>query len=507
MKFSNGCWLQKEGVQLFAPAEAYFITKTDTEVTICAPTNRVYNKGCTLGGINLTVKVSSPRKDVLRVQTYHHLGAVVKEPAFELTMQECPLTVTEDNEKIVVESGSLSLVITKEPWSMTYLRNGKVLTKSTGKDLALVKTDWKGDYYDKGDFVDTYIRQQLSLGVGELLYGTGEHFTPFVKNGQSIDIWNEDGGTSTEQAYKNIPFYVSNKGYGVLVNHPEKVSFELGTEMVTRAEFSVEGGYLDYFLFGGDSMKDVLVAYTDLTGKPSLPAPWTFGLWLSTSFTTSYDEATVMSFIDGMLERGIPLRTFHFDCCWMKEFHWSDFVWDERLFPDPEGMLKRIKEKGLNICVWINSYIGQESRLFAEGMEKGYFIKRRTGRCTSGICGSRAWPSWTLPIRRLTHGSRKSWKCCLIWVWIALRRTSASASRWMRCTLTAPIRRKCTIITPIYITNAFTSFWNASAEKAKRCCLPVPQPWEDSGSRYTGAVTAGRTTNPWKRACGADFPC
>ena len=135
-----------------------------------------------------------------------------------------------------------------------------------------------------------------------------------------------------------------------------------------RIKDSVEGGYLDYFLFAGDSMKDVLMAYTDLTGKPSLPAPWTFGLWLSTSFTTSYDEATVMSFIDGMLERGIPLRTFHFDCCWMKEFHWSDFVWDERVFPDPEGMLKRIKEKGLNICVWINSYIGQESKLFAEGI-------------------------------------------------------------------------------------------------------------------------------------------
>ena len=126
-------------------------------------------------------------------------------------------------------------------------------------------------------------------------------------------------------------------------------------------------------------MKDVLVKYTDLTGKPSLPAPWTFGLWLSTSFTTNYDEKTVMSFIDGMLDRGIPLRVFHFDCFWMKEFHWSDFVWDERVFPDPEGMLKRIKAKGLNICVWINSYIGQESVLFAEGVEKGYFVKRTNG--------------------------------------------------------------------------------------------------------------------------------
>lgn len=86
-----------------------------------------------------------------------------------------------------------------------------------------------------------------------------------------------------------------------------------------------------------------------------------------------------MSFVDGMLERDIPLRVFHFDCCWMKEFHWSDFLWDSRVFPDPEGMLKRIKAKGIKICVWINSYIGQESVLFQEGMEKGYFLKRANG--------------------------------------------------------------------------------------------------------------------------------
>ena len=97
------------------------------------------------------------------------------------------------------------------------------------------------------------------------------------------------GGTSTEQSYKNIPFYISNKGYGVFVNHPERVSFEVATEMVTKVEFSVPGENLDYFLINGPTMKEVLMRYTDITGKPSLPAPWTFGLWLSTSFTTNYD--------------------------------------------------------------------------------------------------------------------------------------------------------------------------------------------------------------------------
>lgn len=381
MKFSNGCWLQKEGCGCFAPQEVYFTKIEDTKVTLCAPTIHITQRGDTLGCINLTLEITSPAPEIMRVRTYHYKGAVVNTPSFELELtDELPLQVEDSDEVIKITSGSLTLAITKKNWSMTYSRNGEVITKSTGRDLALMKTDWKGLPYDPGDNEETYIRQMLSLSVGELVYGMGERFTPFIKNGQSVDIWNADGGTSTEQSYKNIPFYITNKGYGVLVNHPEKVSFEVATEMVTRTEFSVEGSYLDYFLINGPTMKEVLTRYTDLTGKPSLPAPWTFGLWLSTSFTTSYDEDTVMSFVNGMIDRGIPLRTFHFDCFWMKEFHWSDFVWDNRVFPDPEGMLKRIKAKGLNICVWINSYIGQESCLFDEGMEKGYFIKRTNGQ-------------------------------------------------------------------------------------------------------------------------------
>ena len=388
MKFSNGCWLQKEGCSCFAPQEVYFTKIEERKVTLLAPTIHIVTRGDTLGCINLTMEITSPAPDIFRVRTYHFKGAVVETPAFDLELtEELPLEVEDDEEKIKITSGSMSLVITKKTWSMTYMRGNEVITKSAGKDLALMKMNFKGYTYDKGDGEDTYIRQMLSLSVGELVYGMGERFTPFVKNGQSVDIWNEDGGTSTEQSYKNIPFYITNKGYGVLVNHPERVSFEVATEMVTRTEFSVKGSYLDYFLINGPTMKEVLTRYTDLTGKPSLPAPWTFGLWLSTSFTTNYDEETVMSFVDGMLNRGIPLRTFHFDCFWMKEFHWSDFLWDSRVFPDPAGMLKRIKAKGLNICVWINPYIGQESYLFDEGMKNGYLIKRTNGQVWQ-------WDAW-----------------------------------------------------------------------------------------------------------------
>lgn len=381
MKFSNGCWIFQENVECFSPQEAYFTKVSDTQVSVCAPTVKIKHRGDTLGGINLTIKITSPMADVIRVQTYHHMGGVEKGPVFELEQtQELPLLVSETEADLHITSGNLTLEIDKQNWSMQYKRNGKLLTKSGSKDLACMKTNWRGLAYETtSDDKDTYMRQQLSLGVGELVYGLGERFTAFVKNGQSVDIWNEDGGTSTEQTYKNIPFYITNKGYGVFVNHPDKVSMEIASESVVKAEFAVEGGYLDYYVIDGPSMKEVLAKYTDLTGKPSLPPAWTFGLWLSTSFTTNYDEETVMSFVDGMFERGIPLRTFHFDCFWMKEFHWSDLVWDNRVFPDPAGLLSRLKEKGLNICVWINSYIAQESCLFWEGKEKGYLVKRANG--------------------------------------------------------------------------------------------------------------------------------
>lgn len=379
MKFTNGCWALKEGHASFSPCEVYFKKVEDNKLILTTPTQKILQRGATLGGVLITIEITCPMEDVIRVQSYHYKGINYNEPKFELNYKNLPLDMEDLEDEIIIKNGSLSLVINKNDWSMDYRRNGKSISKSGVRDLAYIKTDWKGLMYDDGSEKDTYFTQQLSLSVGELIYGTGERFTSFIKNGQSVDIWNEDGGTSTEQSYKNIPFYVTNKGYGVFVNHPEKVSFEFASESVKKVRFSVPGEKLDYFFIDGPDIKSVLSKYTLLTGRPPLPKAWTYGLWLSTSFTTNYDEKTVMSFIDGMLDRDIPMKVFHFDCFWMKDFHWSNFIWDERVFPDPKGMLKRIKDKGLKVCVWINPYIAQESEMFDEGVKNEYFVKRKNG--------------------------------------------------------------------------------------------------------------------------------
>lgn len=404
MKFSNGYWLLKEGCGCFSPALAYFTRVEESKVTVCAPTGKITNRGATLGGINLTIEISAPYPEVLRIRTVHHMGARKKTPSFELAAPGAGLLKAEETEELLaVSCGNLRMVMRRDNAAITFYRGGEKLTSSGAHDLAYIKTDWKGDAYNRGAD-GAYMREQLSLSVGELIYGLGERFSAFVKNGQSVDIWNEDGGTCTEQAYKNIPFYLSNKGYGVFVNHPERVSFEVASEVVSKVGFSVPGEDLDYFLINGPSMKDVLVRYTDITGKPALPAPWTFGLWLSTSFTTDYDEETVNSFVDGMQQRRVPLSVFHFDCFWMKEYSWCNFAWDERVFPDPKGMLQRLHNKGLKICVWINSYVGQESALFKEGMEGGYFIKRKNGDVWQ-------WDMWQpgLAIVDFTNPGAREW--------------------------------------------------------------------------------------------------
>lgn len=371
MKFTDGNWLIREEYEVNNPIEVRDYEIQDNELTLFTPDKQINHRSDTISSPLYTINISSPMKDALKVRFEHFKGVQDLGPHFELQELEKANSVIEEEEtELVFTSGNLSVVIDKENYSLKFYNEEELLTESGFKNTAYIKNKEN----DR-----RYVREQLNLAVGEYIYGLGERFTPYVKNGQVVEIWNRDGGTSSEQAYKNIPFYVSNQGYGVLVNHPEKVSFEVASERVDKVQFSLEGEALEYYIFNGPDLKDVLKKYTDLVGKPALPPAWSFGLWLSTSFTTDYDEETVNSFVDGMAERDIPLDVFHFDCFWMKEYHWSNFKWDDQLFPDPAEMLARLKEKGLKICVWINPYIAQRSDLFEEGKENGYLLQKNNG--------------------------------------------------------------------------------------------------------------------------------
>lgn len=372
MKFTNGYWLLRDEMKAAYAVEYGSHRIYGQELTMYLPCSHIVDRGSCLNIPLLTVTLSSPMDGVIKVSAVHHDGAVYNGPFAKIYTGDAHVRIEENEEQLIYQTGSLKAVIDKAPngYKMAFYEGDTFLTESSFRNLA---------YMQNTKTEKNYMLEQMFLDVDEYVYGLGERFTPFVKNGQVVEMWNEDGGTASEIAYKNIPFYVTNKGYGILVDNEGDVAYEIASEKVERIQFSVEGERLDYYVISGKTPMGTVEKYTDLTGKPALPPAWSFGLWLTTSFTTNYDEATTSSFIQGMADRQIPLHVFHFDCYWMDAYEWCNFEWDPATFPDPKGMLKRYHDRGLHICVWINPYIGQKSCLFKEGKENGYLVKKKDG--------------------------------------------------------------------------------------------------------------------------------
>ena len=372
MRFTDGYWCIKKEMSPLYAVEYGDKRVEGNELIIYAPGKHISNRGDCLNLGMLTIRLSSPMEDVIKISVTHFQGEAYKGPFAEVKNTAPHVKIEEDEEFLTYQSGNTKAVIDKRPssWRITFWDGERELTNTGFRNMAHIVNNETGRKYT----VDA-----LAIDVDEYIYGLGERFTPFVKNGQSVEMWNEDGGTASEIAYKNIPFYITNKGYGVLLDNEGDASYEIASEKVERIQFSVEGERLDYYFINGKTPKGTIQKYTELTGKPALPPAWSFGLWLTTSFTTNYDENTTSSFIQGMADRDIPLHVFHFDCYWMEAYEWCNFTWDPKTFPDPEGMLKRYHDRGLKICVWINPYIGQKSPLFQEGMEGGYLLKKSNG--------------------------------------------------------------------------------------------------------------------------------
>ena len=408
MKFTNGYWMTRPEYRMNYATQCVRAEASEDMLHLLTACKPVKGRGDVLNGATLRVTLSAPRKNIIRVQVTHFAGKKDNGPHFETYPEKTQPAIQIGKEAAVFQNGDLTAraLIREGEWRLDFLNaQGEVLTSSGyhGMGRALLEEDGPCSL-ERGGI--SYMSDSLDLAVGETVYGLGERFTAYVKNGQRVDMWNADGGTASELAYKNIPFYMTNRGYGVFVEDSSDVSFEVASEKVERVQFSVPGETLVYDVIYGGTPKTTLDLYTALTGRPALLPAWSFGLWLSTSFTTDYNEKTVTSFIDGMAERDIPLSVFHFDCYWMKAYNWCDFTWDPDVFPDPEGMLKRYHEKGLKLCAWINPYIAQASPLFEEGQENGYLIRKIDG----SVWQTDMWQAG-MGILDVTNPTAREWYC------------------------------------------------------------------------------------------------
>ena len=384
MKFTDGYWLRSENVQASYASQAFTVEKIPNGMRIAAPERPITSRADALDVAVLYIDIVSAGHNDIAMTTSHYMAYDAKEPRFELTQNPDPVTVDVNETEAVLTAGDMTVRVNRKTCAILFEAEGRVLTGTGFRNIGYMRVDKKpaplrmDPHYFEQNY-QPYMLTELSVKPGETIYGFGERFTPFVKNGQTVNIWHEDGGTASDIGYKNIPFYMSSEGYGVFTDHTGPVSYEVCSEKVGYVGCSVPGEQIRMHILYGRTPAEIIKVYTALTGRPALPPAWSFGLWLSTSFKPSYDENTTNELIGGMQERNIPLRVFHFDCYWLKALHWCDFTWDSEVFADVEGMLKRYHEKGLKLCCWINPYVAQNTEMFEEGVKKGYFLLRRDG--------------------------------------------------------------------------------------------------------------------------------
>ncbi|KAH7128543.1 glycosyl hydrolases family 31-domain-containing protein [Dendryphion nanum] len=392
MKFRDGMWLTSDQHTVQYAEEVYTVTPREDgkAVTLLCPTKKIFSRGDTLNLATLSIELEAQFDGVISLEVTHFAGSRRLGPDFDLFPDGRPESsgaISQTDTGTTVSSGALSATVSgaEHDFNIRFhsTEGSKTVTSLLSRSVGLAYSPALTTPKQVEDLSNHqhYVFTQTELGVGESIHGLGERFGAWNRVGQSIEVWNEDGGTSSDQAYKNVSFWLSSKGYGVFIDTPDKIDLEIGSERCCRLQTSVQSQRLKWYIIYGPTPKEVLQKYSILTGKPGKPPAWSYGLWLSTSFTTNYDEQTVRHFVETMSAYKIPVEVFHFDCFWLRAFHWTDFTWDPAFFPDPAGFLTRLKESGLanKISVWTNPYVGQASPVFKYAADKGYLLKRPNG--------------------------------------------------------------------------------------------------------------------------------
>ncbi|MDW7760621.1 MAG: glycoside hydrolase family 31 protein [Acidobacteriota bacterium] len=295
-----------------------------------------------------------------------------------------PLSVRETKDRIHISGPRTGLVIRKNPFRLTItdgrgrmiLEDGTEDIDGLGRPLAFPFGIADGIAGGRG----RVFTASFHIRPGERFFGLGEKFTRLDKSGQVIVSWTRDAlGSTTESSHKNIPYLWSTRGYGLFVDSGARITWDVGSSSIRSLNIAVEDDRLDLFVIHGRTPVDLLHGYTELTGRPPVTPPWSFGLWIS-SGGTYRTQAEVEALIEGFKRRRVPASVVHIDPWWMRWRTYCDFRWDPETFPDPEGLIRRIHGLGMRLCLWEHPYISVESDLFAFGRKRGFFVRRPDGR-------------------------------------------------------------------------------------------------------------------------------
>jgi alpha-D-xyloside xylohydrolase len=365
------------------PGEAGLSALARAEV-LTMDTAAVALKGTTTDGVTLVADIGAAGEGVVRVRLSQDPDARSRSARATTLVrpgrdESARLELADGRIRII--TGPLIAEVTLDPWRLRFLdASGRQLVAENPGEADIsgrLRTLPFGRSTVDGSVVAYH--ECFTAAADEHFVGFGEKFTGFDKRGQRVLMWNYDAfGSESDRAYKNVPFYLSSRGYGVLVDSGMATEFDVCQSTHTCVQILVPDDLIDYYVIAGPTPADVLDRFDGLTGRPLLPPKWAFGTWISSGFYPD-SQTAVIERARTVRERGIPCDVMHLDCYWQIAGHWSDLQWDTDKFPDPAAMFAELSTLGFRTSLWINSYVSHLSPVFGELERRGYFLRRPDG--------------------------------------------------------------------------------------------------------------------------------
>ncbi len=270
--------------------------------------------------------------------------------------------------------------VRRYPWRLVIKdAQGKVLTQTrhiADNDSTQVKF-LPFNFIKRGQDNSRSINPVFSLAPDEKIFGCGESFTKLDKVGQKVHLTVTDPqGPETDQMYKPVPFFMSNRGYGMFIHTSAPATLDFGASYIGADRMFLADERMDFFIFLGEP-KDILDEYTDITGKSPMLPLWSFGTWMSRISYFTQEEG--LDVAKKLRENKIPADVIHFDTGWFSVDWQCDYEFSEERFADPVGMLKSLREQNFHTCLWQLPYFTPKNRLFGEIIAKGLNVRNGNG--------------------------------------------------------------------------------------------------------------------------------
>lgn len=217
----------------------------------------------------------------------------------------------------------------------------------------------------------------------ECFAGTGERFTKMDLSGHTFFLKNQDGqGVNNRRTYKNIPFYLSSRMYGTFYHTCAHSKLSLAHVSTRSVEFLSDQAMIDAFIIAGDTVEEILRGYRDLTGYPSMPPLWSFGIWMSRMTYFSADE--VDEICDRLRAEHYPCDVIHLDTGWFRTDWLCEWKFNEKRFPDPKGFIHSLKDKGFRVSLWQLPYVAEDAEQIDEARENDYIAPLTKQQASEG---------------------------------------------------------------------------------------------------------------------------